>query len=189
MDIISILLIAIGLSMDAFAVAVANGVASKRMTLKIDTALIMGLFFGGFQIIMPIIGWFAGIGLRHFIAGIDHWFAFFLLIAIGGKMIYESFESHDRTKETDAVNLSLAMLFVLAIATSIDALAVGLSISFLQISIWLPAIIIGLVTFSLSFIGVRIGKRVGHFLKNRAEFVGGLILIGIGVKIVLEHLH
>ncbi len=188
MDIISILLLAVGLSMDAFAVSIANGVAGKKMTAKIDTALILGLFFGGFQILMPTVGWLAGIGLRHFISKFDHWVAFLLLLAIGGKMIYESFESHDETKGSDASTLSLATLFVLAIATSIDALAVGLSLSFLNVSIWLPVIIIGLITFTLSFIGVHIGKKVGHIFGNRVELIGGLILIGIGIKILVEHL-
>jgi len=188
MDIISILLIAVGLSMDAFAVAIANGVAGKKMTAKIDTAVIMGMFFGGFQILMPVVGWLAGIGLRHFISGIDHWIAFLLLVAIGGKMIYESFHSHDESKKTGASTLSFAMLFVLAIATSIDALAVGLSLSFLNVSIWLPVIIIGLITFTFSFIGVHIGKKVGHLFGNRVELIGGLILIGIGIRILIEHL-
>lgn len=184
MSIISILLIAFGLSMDAFAVSITSGITIKNLQIK--NALKIALYFGGFQALMPIIGWLSGIGLRNFISTFDHWIAFGLLTFIGGKMIYESFQIEQIEKETNPLNSYV--LLMLAIATSIDALAVGVSLSFLNVFIITPAIIIGIVTFILSFIGTLIGDKCGHFFEKKIEILGGVVLIGIGVKIVLEHL-
>lgn len=184
MNILTILFIALGLSMDAFAVSIANGFTIKQ--LRIDHALRIAVFFGLFQAIMPVIGWSAGIGLRDLIAMIDHWIAFGLLSIIGIKMILESREI--KQEEEGKSPLTIYTLLLLSLATSIDALAVGFSLSLLSISIISPAIIIGLVTFLLSFAGVFIGKKFGHFLESKIEMAGGIILIAIGVKILIEHL-
>jgi putative Mn2+ efflux pump MntP len=135
---------------------------------------------------MPLIGWLAGLSLRDFIAGVDHWVAFGLLGLIGGKMIYGATKIGTHEKETNP--LSLFVLLILSVATSIDALAVGLSFAFLKISIATPIIVIGFVTFLLSFLGVLVGNRLGHFFEKKMEIVGGLVLIGIGIKILIEHL-
>ena len=183
-NILSILLISTGLAMDAFAVSITSGITIRR--LRIRHALRIALFFGLFQSLMPIIGWLSGIALKDFIAGVDHWIAFGLLSIIGCKMIYESFKLEPTENKIDPLNIYV--LFILSIATSIDALAVGLSLSFLEVAIVLPAIIIGIVTFLLSFLGVYIGNKVGHFFERKIEIIGGLILIGIGIKILIEHL-
>lgn len=181
---LTILLIAIGLAMDAFAVSVTSGITIKN--LRINHALRIAIPFGLFQAIMPVVGWWVGLGMKDLISGVDHWIAFGLLGFIGGKMIYES----TRIEEIERVGnpLDTYVLLILSIATSIDALAVGLSLSFLNVSIATPVIIIGVVTFLLSFLGVFVGNRFGHFFENKAEFTGGLIMIGIGVKILVEHL-
>jgi len=184
MDLLSIIFIAIGLAMDAFAVSVANGLIIKKK--KYFNAFKFGFSFGMFQMIMPILGWSTGIKLKHLIEGIDHWVAFGLLSLIGGKMIYEAFKIEDIEKSEGAITIGI--LFVLSIATSIDALAVGLSFAFLNISIVVPAIIIGVITFFMSYFGVLIGSRFGHVFEKKIEIVGGLILIGIGFKILVEHL-
>ena len=179
---IAILLIALGLAMDSFSVSIANGLATK--TFKISKALTIALFFGLFQGLMPIFGWLAGEYIADYISAFDHWVAFALLTIIGVKMIYESI----RNKPAKFLRAyTLKVILVLSIATSIDALAVGLSFSFLDISIFFPAIIIGVITFLLSFFGVYVGGRFGKVLKNRIEILGGLILIVIGLKILLEH--
>ena len=180
---ITILLIALGLAMDSFSVAIANGLATK--TFKITKSLKISAFFGFFQAIMPIIGWNAGVHILDLISDFDHWVAFFLLIFIGSRMIYESIR---KKPNTIISSLSIKVLLILSIATSIDALAVGLSLSLLKVSIIIPAIVTGVVTFSLSFFGVYLGGRFGRLLKNRVESLGGLILISIGLKILLEHL-
>ncbi|MDA8244158.1 MAG: manganese efflux pump MntP family protein [Elusimicrobia bacterium] len=183
-----ILLIALGLSMDAFAVAVASGATMKR--LNIPHALKMGLFFGGFQALMPVVGWAAGLSLKEYISSWDHWLAFGLLAAIGGKMLYESFEIKEEEDcgGPKTCPFDTGTLTVLALATSIDALAVGLTFSVLKLSIIAPVLVIGLVTFAMSLAGVRLGSAGGHFFEHRMEAAGGLILIGIGLKILLEHL-
>lgn len=183
MSIISIIFIAVGLAMDAFAVSVAGGVAVK--THKIRQALKMAIFFGVFQGIMPVVGWLAGVGIKNFISGFDHWIAFGLLTVIGIKMIYESTVIKSEKPE---LSFSLYMLLMLAIATSIDALAVGLSLSFLNVFIIIPSIVIGIITFVLSLAGFFIGNKFGHLLESKIEILAGLILIGIGIKILLEHL-
>lgn len=187
MDLLTIVLIAIGLSMDAFAVSIANGLAIKR--LHVTHALRLAVFFGGFQAGMPILGYLAGTSVREHIVAIDHWIAFILLSIIGGKMIHEAFSMDEENGEERAPSgETLYNLLVLSIATSIDALAVGISLSFLNVDIVTPAVIIGIITFLFSFAGVYLGNRVGHLFERKIEILGGLILIGIGVKILVEHL-
>ncbi len=176
--------IAFGLAMDAFAVSITSGLTIK--SLKINNALRIAIFFGLFQAIMPLIGWLAGLSFRDFISGVDHWIAFGLLSIIGCKMIYESSKMELSNKRINPLNVYV--LLMLSFATSIDALAVGLSLSFLNVSIALPAIIIGIVTFLLSIFGVYLGNRFGHYFERKIEIIGGLILIGIGIKILIEHL-
>lgn len=184
MEMISSLLIAVGLAMDAFAVSVTSGATATHDRLK--TALTAALFFGTFQAFMPVIGWFGGLEFSDFVTGYDHWIAFGLLTLIGVKMIYESMTTEPG--ERTANLLDLRVLTLLALATSIDALAVGVTFAFLSVSIFVPVIVIGVVTFVLSFLGVYIGNRFVGFFENRIEIVGGLILIGIGLKILLEDL-
>jgi len=184
MGLLTLFFIALGLAMDAFAVSIASGVAMK--TLHVRRAFTIALFFGAFQAFMPVIGWFTGLSLRDMISNVDHWIAFLLLSAIGAKMIYEARMIEKTEKEIEV--LSIYVLFVLSIATSIDALAVGLGFAFLNISIITPIIVIGLVTFVLSCIGVVIGVRFGHLFEKKIEIAGGIILIAIGTKILLEHL-
>ncbi len=184
MALITILIIALGLSMDAFAVSIVSGASYKR--LKIKHALRIALFFGGFQAIMPLIGYMAGLSIKAYIGLYDHWVAFGLLSAVGSKMIYESFKI---SSAEDNFNPSkILILLILSVATSIDALAIGITLSFLRISLVTAVVIIGLVTFILSYLGVFIGKRFGHFFENKIEAIGGAILIGLGLKILFEHL-
>jgi putative Mn2+ efflux pump MntP len=183
MDLFTIMVIAVGLAMDAFAVSIVSG--SVYQQLHVRHALRMAVFFGGFQAIMPLIGSLAGMSVKDYIADYDHWVAFGLLAAVGGKMIYESFKIESAEKNLDPSNV--LVLLILALATSIDALAIGITLSLIVSSIAVAVIIIGLVTFVLSYLGVFIGKRFGHFFENKIEALGGLILIGLGVKIVLEH--
>jgi len=184
MQLAVILLIAVGLSMDAFAVSVVTG--SIYRELNVRHALRMALFFGGFQALMPIIGFLAGLSLKGFISAYDHWIAFGLLVLVGGKMIYESLTFEAAEKNLDPSNL--LVLLALSVATSIDALAIGITLSVLTTSILGTAAMIGLVTFALSYAGILIGKRFGHFFESKIETIGGLILIAIGVKILIEHL-
>ncbi len=184
MDLITIIVIAFGLAMDAFAVSVASGFTIKK--LKIGHALRIAVFFGAFQAIMPAIGWLAGLSLRDLIRDFDHWVAFGLLVLIGAKMIYESFKLEADRKQIDP--LKLDVLLMLAIATSIDALAVGVTFAFLNVAIVWPVIIIGLITLATSFVGVYIGDKFGHIFESKIELVAGLVLIAIGLKILLEHL-
>lgn len=170
--------------MDAFAVSISSGIAIRNP--RIEQALKVAIFFGAFQAIMPVIGWLAGLGLRELIAQVDHWIAFGLLFLIGCRMIYESTKAGSKRRVLNP--LSLGVLVLLSVATSIDALAAGVSLAFLKISIVLPIIVIGVVTFILSFLGVFVGDKSGHLFESKAEFVGGLVLIGIGTKILIEHL-
>lgn len=184
MDILSLIVIAVGLAMDAFVVSVARGIAMDRFrTLQ---AMTIAFFFGFFQAIMPIGGWFSGIRLRYVISGIDHWVAFSLLCVVGLKMIHDAVR-HERNANT-RVPLTFITLLGLSIATSIDAFAVGMSLSFLDVAIIVPALIIGIITFGLSLLGVLMGNRLGHFFERKIELLGGILLILIGIKIVLEHL-
>jgi putative Mn2+ efflux pump MntP len=184
MNLLSIFIIAIGLAMDAFAVSIVSGVTIQRMHIR--HALRIALFFGGFQALMPLLGWLCGNWATKYVQEFDHWVAFALLSVIGGKMIHESFQMKDEDSQKDPLNLYI--LFALAVATSIDAFAVGLTFSFLKGSILTPVLIIGLVTFGLSFLGTYIGNRFGHIFENKIEIAGGLILIGMGLKILIEHL-
>lgn len=181
---LEVVLIALGLAMDSFAVSITSGITMKNP--RINSALKIAMFFGLFQAGMPIIGWLAGLTVIEFISGIDHWTAFGLLGLIGCRMIYESIKIESKKTETNY--LSLYVLLMLSVATSIDALAVGLSFAFLRSFIATPIIVIGIVTFLLSFLGVFTGNRFGKFFGKRIKTVGGSILIGIGIKILLEHL-
>ena len=183
MGLIELFLIAVGLSMDAFAVSVCKGLAMPKCTFK--KAAIVGLWFGGFQALMPAIGYILGAQFQEAIASIDHWIAFVLLALIGGNMIHEALDNDE--EEADA-SLDVKTMFLLAVATSIDALAIGITFAFLKVII-IPAVcFIGLVTFIISFTGVKIGNVFGARYKNKAEIVGGVILILLGLKILLEHL-
>jgi len=183
MGLIELFLIAVGLSMDAFAVSVCKGLAMPKCTFK--KAAIVGLWFGGFQALMPAIGYVLGAQFQEAIASIDHWIAFVLLALIGGNMIHEALDNDE--EEADA-SLNVKTMFLLAVATSIDALAIGITFAFLKVSI-IPAVcFIGIVTFIISFAGVKIGNVFGARYKNKAEIVGGVILILLGLKILLEHL-
>ena len=184
MDIITVLLTAVGLSMDAFAVSISSGLTIQK--LKIHHAFLIASFFGLFQAVMPVLGWLSGVGLREYIVRYDHWVAFFLLSAIGGKMIYEASKLEEASKKIDPLNIYV--LFLLSIATSIDALAVGLSFAFLKIVVIFPAIVIGIVTFVFSLLGVFIGAKFGHFFERKIEIIGGIILILIGLRILIDHL-
>jgi len=188
MPAIEILFIALGLSMDAFAVAIASGATMKR--LHLPNALKMGLFFGGFQALMPVLGWGAGLSMRGFISGWDHWIAFGLLLGVGGKMLYEAvaMKEEEECGGPKTCPFDTGTLTVLAIATSIDALAVGLTFSLLALSIMGPVLVIGLVTFLMSVAGVKIGSAGGHFFEHKMEAAGGVVLIAIGLKILLGHL-
>lgn len=180
---VTIVLVAFALALDSFSVSITNGLTTK--TFKVDDALKIGIFFGAFQGLMPVLGWFAGIHVLDLISGFDHWIAFSLLTFIGCRMIYDSIKVESK-KLLDSPGIGL--LLTLSVATSIDALAVGLGFSFLRIPITIPAIVIGIVTFSLSLLGVYLGGKLGHFLRNRVEILGGLILIALGTRILIEHL-
>lgn len=184
MGLIKIIIIAVGLAMDTFAVSIVSGSTYKQLNIK--HAFRMALFFGGFQAFMPLVGSLAGFTVKSYITGYDHWVAFGILAAVGGKMIYESFKIKAAQENLDPSNILI--LLVLAVATSIDALAVGVTLSFFGVPIGTAVTIIGLITFVLSWLGVFIGKRFGHFFENKIEALGGLILIGLGVKILFEHL-
>jgi putative Mn2+ efflux pump MntP len=184
MELITFIVIAVGLAMDAFVVSIVSGSAYRQLHVK--HALRMAIFFGAFQAFMPLIGSLAGLSFKSYIQNYDHWVAFALLAVVGGKMIYESFKIKSVEENPDPSNI--VVLLFLSVATSIDALAIGITLSLITSSLALAVIIIGLVTFALSYAGVLIGKRFGHFFENRLEAVGGLILIGIGVKILFEAL-
>ena len=183
MGLIELFLIAVGLSMDAFAVSVCKGLAMPKCTFK--KAAIVGLWFGGFQALMPAIGYILGAQFQEAIASIDHWIAFVLLALIGGNMIHEALDNDE--EEADA-SLDVKTMFLLAVATSIDALAIGITFAFLKVNIISAVCFIGIVTFIISFAGVKIGNVFGARYKNKAEIVGGVILILLGLKILLEHL-
>lgn len=184
MQFITVTIIALALAMDAFAVSIASGTAYKK--LKIKHALRIAIFFGTFQAVMPLIGSSAALTVREYIETFDHWLAFAILTAVGIKMIYESFKINPTNQNFDPSNI--AVLLILSVATSIDALAVGVTLSLITTSVITAAIIIGLITFLLSYAGVFIGKNFGHFFENKIEAVAGLILIFIGLKILLNHL-
>ena len=189
MGIGELFLLAVGLSMDAFAVSVCKGLAMKKVTLKAEATC--GLWFGGFQMLMPIIGFFLGSLFAEAIEAFDHWVAFGLLVIIGINMLKEALEKKDESgdnPEKDA-DLSVKTMFLMAVATSIDALAVGISLAMVgSVNIWLAAAFIGVCTCLLSALGVKIGNVFGSRYEKKAELAGGVILILLGVKILLEHL-
>lgn len=180
---LEIFLLAFALSMDAFAVSIGLGVKSQNFSKSL--AFKVALLFGFFQALMPLFGYLASIGLGTFITSIDHWIAFALLGVIGGKMLYESFQEGTEEEITVITNKVLLML---AIATSIDAMAAGFTLNLIDMNPFLSMLIIGVVTFVFSFLGVFIGTKGGTFLEDKAEKIGGIILIGIGLKILIEHL-
>ena len=174
--------------MDAFSVAICKGLSMPRATA--GKCSIVGLWFGGFQGLMPIVGYFLGVGFRHTIEGFDHWIAFALLAIIGINMIRESMEKEEENNSCGCCStneLSARKMFPMAVATSIDALAVGVSFAFLAVDIWTSALAIGITTFVFSFVGVKVGNIFGAKYKSKAELAGGIILILIGLKILLEH--
>ncbi len=182
MGFVELFLIAVGLSMDAFAVSVCKGLSVKKVGVK--HAALAGLYFGGFQFLMPVIGYLLGFRFESVIETVDHWVAFVLLAFIGGNMIKESFGKAEELNDDFGVKTMLLM----AIATSIDALAVGVTFAFLEVQILPAAGLIGVTTFLLSFAGIYIGNVFGARYKSKAELAGGIILVLIGVKILLEHL-
>ena len=182
MEFVELLIIAVGVSMDAFAVSVCKGlsVSSVRPVHVVNT----GLWFGGFQALMPLAGYFLGVSFADFVSSVDHWIAFILLGIIGGNMIKESFSKDECDYSPD---FSFKTMLSLAVATSIDALAIGVSFAFLRVNIWTSVLIIGLTTGAFSALGVCIGKFFGCRYKSKAEFTGGFILVAMGLKILLEH--
>ena len=183
MSIIEIILIGIGLAMDAFAVSICKGLSMKKLEFR--KAIVIALYFGIFQAVMPIIGYYLGERFESLVTSIDHWIILGLLVFIGANMIKESFEK-ENTEAND--NVDMKTMLILAIATSIDALAVGITFAFFEINVISVVLAIGIITFILSVIGVKIGNKFGEKYKRKSEFVGGLILILIGIKVLMEHL-
>ena len=179
-------MIAVGLSMDAFAVALGKGLNMMRLNYR--HALVIAAFFGGFQAGMPLLGWLLGRQFERYITAIDHWVAFILLVFIGGKMLWDAFHEEDDIWADFDDRLDIRELTLLAVATSIDALAVGITFAFLQVAILPSVTLIGVTTFMLSLIGVALGNRFGTRFESKAEIAGGLVLIFIGAKILFEHL-
>ena len=193
MDLITLLSISVALSMDAFSVSICKGLATKNFSIK--TALLCGLWFGSFQALMPVIGFFLGSQFEHFITNIDHWIAFALLSFIGINMIREALNENEITDvgqqpiaDNQGTSTGFKTMLGLAIATSIDALAVGVTFAFLKVNIWFSVMIIGITTFLFSFVGVKIGNVFGSRYSKTAEIIGGVILILLGLKILVEHL-
>lgn len=187
MDIISLVLTALALAADAMSVSITNGIAVKK--LQLPKVLLMALLFGGFQALMPTLGWLLGTSVSKYISAFDHWIAFLLLAFIGFKMIVESFKNDEETVKKDS--FSITNLLIMAVATSIDALAVGISFASLAIpgsELWLGIALIGVITFTLSCLGAFLGKFLGNMFKKRAGLIAGIILCLIGLKILLEHL-
>jgi manganese efflux pump family protein len=180
---VSILIIAVGLGMDAFSVAIGIGAASRKVSFA--PVLRLSASFGLFQFFMPLAGWLGGMTVADYIAGFDHWIAFVLLLYVGGKMIHESFQSKQNVHPNDPTKgMTLIML---SVATSIDALAVGLSLAFLKTPILYPSVVIGVVAFSMTALGMLFGEKLGKICGKRVGVIGGIILIGIGVKILFDH--
>lgn len=183
---IEVFLIALSLALDAFAVAVSSGISVRGFGWR--HAVKMGFYFGFFQLSMPVIGWLLGSGLSSYIVAIDHWVAFGLLAVIGGRMVWEAAHKDCSVPDSGPSELPARRLVVLAVATSIDALAVGVSMAFMDVNIIASAAVIGIVAFALSVMGGLLGKRLGCIFQKRAEIVGGLVLIVIGGRILFEHL-
>ena len=187
MGFVELMMLAIGLSMDAFAVSICKGLSMKKAGFK--EGAICGIWFGGFQALMPVIGFFLGTLFAKQIEAFDHWVAFALLVLIGGNMLKEAFSKCDCCEEHDA-DLSVKTMFVMAVATSIDALAVGISLAMAgNVNIWVAMALIGVVTFAMCTAGVKIGNIFGSRYEKKAEAAGGIILILLGLKILLEHLQ
>ena len=186
MSIWEVVIIAIGLSMDAFAVALCKGLSMKKLNIKYG--IIIALFFGVFQALMPLIGWLICSRFEKYIEQYDHWIAFGLLLFAGAKMIIDAIRERNNPENEKEFRFNIGELLILAVATSIDALAVGVSFAFLRINIWSSISIIGCITFVLSFIGIILGNYFGSRFKTKAEIIGSIVLILIGVKILLEHL-
>ena len=184
MEIGELIVLSLGLGMDAFAVSICKGLSMKKMNWK--KALIIGLYFGGFQAIMPVLGYSLSKGFENFVTSIDHWIAFILLSIIGGKMVKDAFSPEN--SENCNEDVGFKTMIVLAIATSIDALAVGITFAFLNVNLILAIALIGSITFFLSVIGTKVGNVFGARYENKAELLGGVILIFLGIKILLEHL-
>lgn len=182
MGIIELFIIAVGVSMDAFAVSICKGLSTR--TIKPSNVMITGLWFGGFQALMPLIGFYLGVSFADYVSGVDHWISFVLLGILGAKMIKESFENESCELNAD---FSFRTMFPMAVATSIDALAIGVSFAFLRADIWSSVLMIGLVTGFFSIAGVYVGNAFGCRYKSKAEFAGGAILCLMGIKILLEH--
>ena len=178
-----LLLLAVGLAMDAFAISVCKGLASPRFSLK--KACWCGLWFGGFQALMPLIGFVLGAQFQKQIVAIDHWIAFGLLAFLGGNMIYAAFADEEEEADDD---MSVKTMFLMAVATSIDALAIGITFAFLQVDVWLAVSAIGIVTFAFCAVGFRLGSIVGSRFQKPSQVLGGAILLLLGCKILLEHL-
>ena len=184
MDILELFIIAVGLSMDAFAVSICKGLSVEKLSPK--HMIITGLYFGGFQAGMPLIGWALGVGFSGLITEIDHWIAFALLAIIGGNMIREALKKEEEEELNDS--FTFKVMLPLAVATSIDALAVGVTFAFLQVNIIAAVCLIGATTFGFSCAGIKIGNIFGTKYKSKAELVGGIVLVLMGIKILLEHL-
>ncbi|MBQ7361433.1 MAG: manganese efflux pump [Bacteroidaceae bacterium] len=182
MSYLELFIIAVGLSMDAFAVSIAKGLSVCRIAPR--HSLCVGSWFGGFQALMPLVGFYLGVTFSRFVTSVDHWIAFFLLGFIGMNMIRESFSREEVAPDPD---FSVRTMFVMAVATSIDALAVGISFAVLSVDIWSAVAIIGATTFLLSIVGLKIGNIFGCRYKTKAEFFGGAVLLLLGVKILVEH--
>ena len=183
MSIIELFILALGLSMDAFSVSICKGLSVPKLQAK--HCLICGIYFGGFQALMPLLGWLLGIRFQSLITNIDHWIAFVLLAVIGANMIKESFSKEE---ECPDASFGFKTMLTLAVATSIDALAVGVTFAFLDVAIVPAVLLIGATTFVCSAVGVKIGNVFGNRFQSKAEFLGGLVLIAIGLKILIEHL-
>ena len=178
------MIIAVGLSMDAFAVSICKGLSVCKVRPK--NACSVALWFGGFQALMPLLGFFLGVSFADFVSSVDHWIAFVLLALIGGHMLKESFD-RDESCQVDP-DFSFKTMLAMAIATSIDALAVGVSFAFLKVNIWTSVLLIGLTTAAFSMIGVKVGNVFGSKYKSTAELLGGIILVVMGIKILVEHI-
>ncbi|MBQ1351975.1 MAG: manganese efflux pump [Oscillospiraceae bacterium] len=187
MGIWELLILAIGLAMDAFAVSICKGLAMERVT--VEKAGIVGLYFGIFQAGMPLLGYFVGMQFQSVIVSVDHWIAFLLLLFLGVKMIYESLQSKGEAAGEKEAELGPRSMLPLAVATSIDALAVGVSLAFLRVNMVRAVTLIGVITLVLSMTGVKLGHMFGGKFRSKAEVLGGVILIAIGIKILLEHLN
>lgn len=186
MGFVELFLIAIGLSMDAFAVAVCKGLCMKHLSAR--NALIVAVFFGGFQAFMPFVGWALGTQFEHYITPIDHWIAFGLLSFIGATMLWDAFRGDEEVACETGDHLDVKELVMLAVATSIDALAVGITFAFLHVDIVVSVGLIGVTTFVLSLVGVVVGHHFGLRYEKPATILGGVVLILIGTKILLDHL-